>query len=251
MWQMADENGRPLDDGLTRVPVVAAICLCEAMAAFVCLMAHGQLPDDQGAWPGPTGLGDGNEPNPPWAHNIIHRDIKPANYFLTECRDPTRWRGLPIAALIDFGNGSDARNAPFGIKGMGAPGHQAPKQEHSNNHPVTSATNVFQVGLVMHETMTLRTPSHQPTFQPRRQPLFPNIDTNFYPEELAAMARRCIRSDIRRRPTPKVLYMSMRDLANKMPTEGSRHRPWGNVRFRLIDNFHKMLEHAATLLADH
>lgn len=229
LGQVLDENGDHLDDNITQIPALVVICLCEAMAASVCLMAYGQLPDDQGRWP--PGFVNESEPNPPWPHNIIHRDIKPRNYFLTECRDPTRWRGLPIAALGDFGNGFDARNPPTETKGMGTPGHQAPEQE-PNRFPVTSATNVFQVGLVMHELMTLSHPSHQPSFQPQRETLFPMIDTGFYPADLAAIAQHCIRSDIGRRPSPKALYLSMRNLANGTAMDGTPRHSWCKLTWK-------------------
>lgn len=222
LGQAIDENRQPLTVD-TRIPAVVVICLCEAMAASVCLMAHGQLPDDQGRWE--LGFGNGDAPNPPWAHEIVHRDIKPANYFLTECKDPTRWRGLPIAALGDFGNAFDLSNPPLITKGMGTPGYEAPEQGY-NNHPVSSAANVFQVGLVMHELMTLRRPSYQPTFGPRDDPLFPAIDTTFYSADLATLAKRCIRTDIRRRPSPKSLYQRLRTLANETPIHAT---PWGKL----------------------
>ena len=75
LYHMSDENGDDLDDNITRIPALVVICLCEAMAASVCLMAHGQLPDDQGRWQ--PGFGNGNAPQPLWMHDIIHRDIKP------------------------------------------------------------------------------------------------------------------------------------------------------------------------------
>jgi serine/threonine protein kinase len=225
--RVTDENGRPLVGNVARIPALVIICLCEAMAASVCLMAHGQLPDDQGQWAPRFGNGDG--PNPPWTHNIIHRDIKPSNYFLTECRHPRRWTGLPIAALGDFGNAFDATHPPDDTKGMGTPGYQAPEQE-PNSHHVTSATNVFQVGLVMHELMTLSGPSHQASYQSRNQPLFPDIDVGFYPQGLAMIARHCIRSDIHRRPSPKKLYLMVRNLANGMVPNGTPQLSWCKLK---------------------
>jgi serine/threonine protein kinase len=228
--RVMDENGQLLVGNVTRIPALVIVCLCEAMAASVCLMAHGQLPDDQGQWA--RGFGNGNEPNPPWMHNIIHRDIKPSNYFLTQCRDQTRWTGLPIAALGDFGNAFDAINPPNDTEGMDTPGYQAPEQGPNRNH-VTSATNVFQVGLVMHELMTLSSPSHQASYQSRNQPLFPDINTGFYPQDLARIARHCIRSDIWRRTSPKALYLNMRNLANGMAPNGTPQLPWCKLTCKL------------------
>lgn len=229
LGRVMDENGKLLEGNITRIPVLVVVCLCEAMAASVCLMAHGQLPDDQGQWA--RGFGNGNEPNPRWMHNIIHRDIKPPNYFLTECKDQTRWTGLPIAALGDFGNAFDATNPPDDTNGMGTPGYQAPEQE-SDSHHVTSATNVFQVGLVMHELMTLSGPRYQADYHPRDETLFPDINTDFYPPDLARIARHCIRTDIWRRPSPKALYLNIRNLANGMAPNGIPQLPWCKLTYK-------------------
>jgi len=69
-----DENGQQLNARVTRIPAVAVICVCEAMAASVCLMAHGQLPNDQGVW-SVAGSGHDIGPEPPWAHDIVHRFV--------------------------------------------------------------------------------------------------------------------------------------------------------------------------------
>ena len=57
MQLFGDENRRRIDPKFSRIPAVAIFCICESMAASVCLMAHGQVPDEQGQWA--PGLGDG------------------------------------------------------------------------------------------------------------------------------------------------------------------------------------------------
>lgn len=232
-----DENGNPLNLRITRIPTVVVIYLCEAMAASVCLMANGQLPNDQGVWNNP-GTGQGDEPDPPWPHDVVLRDIKLANYFLSECRNPTRWNGLPTAALGDFGNGIDLRdpfwgNNPQICMGMGTTDCQAPEQVVTLQvplRPMSSATNVFQVGLAMQQLMTLTAPFHQMTFDQSARP-FPPVDGRFYPKDLRDLADRCIQVEPAQRPSPKAFYMRMRALALSLPESTfisyNNLVPWG------------------------
>jgi serine/threonine protein kinase len=254
LHERVDEKGKPLGR-VARLPAVVVICLCEAMAAAVCLMAHGQLPDDQGVWPGlhghGDGDGDGDEPNHPWSHDIIHRDIKPANFFLTRNGDPKRWDKLPVASIGDFGNGLDLRDPwwianPNECKGMGTPGWEAPEQEAFTDVPMTSAVNVFQVGLVMFNLMTLTSPEWGMRFNdpdpdrgqvdPDQRP-FPSVRRHAYPQVLVSLAFDCTHYQPARRPSPKELFMRMRKLAQETDHEkinGASHLlPWGKLTWKL------------------
>jgi serine/threonine protein kinase len=237
MQQIADENGRPLSSKFTRIPAVAVFCICEAMAASVCLMAHGQVPDDQGQWA--PGCGNGDGPNPPWPHNIIHQDIKSANFFLSKCKDPTTWRELPMARLGDFGNGFDARDQwwiahPKFQVGMGTTNPQAPEQVPGSGvpGPLSSATNVFQVGLVMYELMTSSHPNQQMTLLAPKLP-FPPLDNRAYPRALVDLANECLRVAPAERPSPKDFYMRMRTMVTELPQSPqprpSHQRPWSKL----------------------
>lgn len=141
-----DEDGDPLE--APPIPTVAILYIFEAMAAGACLMAHGTVPDDQGRWPADRPL--------PWNHNIVHRDIKPQNYFLSPSESTMVWPTLPIAALGDFGNAIDAAapvysTHPEYTRGMATERYMAPeKQEDAPaEHPLTSAINVYQIGLAI------------------------------------------------------------------------------------------------------
>jgi serine/threonine protein kinase len=180
----------------------------------VCLMAHGQLPDDQGVWPGlhghGDGDGDGDEPDHPWSHDIIHRDIKPANFFLTRNGDPKRWDKLPVASIGDFGNGLDLRDPwwianPNECKGMGTPGWEAPDPDRGQ-------------------------------VDPDQRP-FPSVRRHAYPQVLVSLAFDCTHYQPARRPSPKELSMRMRKLAQETDHEkinGASHLlPWGKLTWKL------------------
>lgn len=166
-----------------------------------------------------------------------HRDIKPSNYFLSECKNPTRWNGLPIAALGDFGNGFDAKDLQWRTTleqcmGMGTPRYEAPEQATGTiaTIPLTSAANVYQVGLIMNQLMTLHAPTHQVTFENQERP-FPPIDQRAYPEELRKLAEECVNVLPVNRPSPKGLYMRMRRLATSRPMSpfGTSQVLWGKL----------------------
>jgi len=236
-WHTTDENNQAFNARVTQIPAVVVICLCEAMAASVCLMANGQLPSDQGVWSAP-GAGQGTRPSPPWPHNIVHRDIKPANYFLTKSNHPMKWAGLPLAALGDFGNGFDAqdlqwRTNPDECRGAGTFNCEAPEQaiQTAGAILISSYTNVYQVGLVMFQLMTLKAPTHQVTFHQREHP-FPPVDPEAYPPELVQLATECLHPVPAARPSAKDLYMRMRSLATAVPMppiEGYNGLPWGKL----------------------
>jgi serine/threonine protein kinase len=234
MQRAADENGRPLSV-VTQIPAVAVFCICEAMAASVCLMAHGQVPDDQGQWA--PGCGDGDGPNPPWPHNTIHQDIKSPNFFLSKCTAPKTWRELPLAALGDFGNSFDALDQwwianPNFQMGMGTTNSQAPEQVSGSGipDPLSSATNVFQVGLVMYELMTLTYSLRQMTLQDTSLP-FPPLNNRAYPRALVDLANECLRVAPAGRPSPKDFYMRIRTMVTELPPSPrpSHQRPWGKL----------------------
>jgi serine/threonine protein kinase len=186
-----DQNGDALQ---SHIPLVGILCLFEAMAAGLCLMAHGALPQDNTLWPG------GLEQAPQWAHQIVHRDIKLLNYFLSSPSKCGAWPDLPVAALGDFGNAFDALDPvnmtapPSTLRGMGTIGYQAPEQQGNapDNRPVTSATNVYQVGISMLQLMNLRKATYERKFDLRENMnhrIFPcSRDTPFYPSELVDLA---------------------------------------------------------------
>lgn len=152
-----------------RIPVIAILHLFEAMAAGACLMAHGAVPDDHGVWPTRAS---------PWAHDIVHRDIKPSNYFLTTAAGTGSkiWPGLPVATLGDFGNGIDmagthCKDNPRAAFGIGTPRWEVPEQlDTGHSYPISSRTNIYQIGICILELMALSSPLSQRAFRQGQGP---------------------------------------------------------------------------------
>jgi serine/threonine protein kinase len=223
------------------------------MAAGVCLMAHGALPDDRGKW----NSGQDKTP-PPWDYNIVHRDIKPQNYFLSTPSDSIVWPELPITALADFGNAFDAAgpqytNKPRLARGMGKPLWEAPEQHNDSPdlYTVSSATNVYQIGLSILQMMHLQWPVHETSFSdPRRRPIYPGT-APLYPQRLVDLAQSCVAIHPADRPSPEEIYRSVRKLAMgsmEYEGDGSHRIPWrkwiseGPAAWRLYANILALLE---------
>ena len=239
---MLDESGKSLK-AKARVPNLAVLYLFEAMAAGVCMMAHGAIPNDQGHWPDDGG--DGDEPLKPWKHNVIHKEIKPNNYFLSGSSSDVIWPGLPVAALGDFGNGIDLidyENDPMSddTRGGGTINFMAPEQPLgvAHLHPVTSATNVYQVGLAILHVMTRTFPRYQPDHLKNDEALFERDVDEGYDPKLVGLARSCVEMVPGKRPSPKKLYLDLRALAMAYPpTAGGHGVPYRKFQNQWLDDF--------------
>jgi serine/threonine-protein kinase len=90
-------------------------------------------------------------------HGYAHRDIKPENIFLTRSHD-----GCLQVKLIDFGVARLVEDAQSGNitdddMVLGSPSFMSPEQV-SSDHPLSPATDVWQVGAVLFYMLTGRPP---------------------------------------------------------------------------------------------
>ena len=89
---------------------------------------------------------------------LVHRDVKPANVILREDGDPV---------LLDFGlaRSLDHAAASLTMSGeiVGTPAYLAPEQIEPRLGPIDARTDVYGLGITLHELLTGRVPFAAPT----------------------------------------------------------------------------------------
>ena len=88
---------------------------------------------------------------------VLHRDLKPANVMVTPDGDPV---------LLDFGLAHDeASPLSLTLSGdvFGTPAYMAPEQVAPERGRTDARTDVYALGAILHECLTLRRPFEAPT----------------------------------------------------------------------------------------
>lgn len=86
---------------------------------------------------------------------LVHRDLKPAN-ILVDANDVPRLLDFGIATLLQDGDSTLTRDGGAAM----TPAYAAPEQ--LRGEPVTTATDVYALGLVLYETLSGRHPFRKP-----------------------------------------------------------------------------------------
>ena len=152
---------------------------------------------------------------------IVHRDLKPANVMVTN-------EGR--VKVLDFGLAKDVRGANLGDATltsanhtqvgvlMGTPAYMSPEQ--ISGRPLDHRTDIFSLGVVLHEMATGRRP-FEGTFSAElvsailrdTPPSVTDVRTDL-PSDLARIIRRCLEKDPRHRmQTARDVSNEFRDLA--------------------------------------
>lgn len=92
------------------------------------------------------------------AHGVIHRDVKPSNLLL----DPTG-----RLKLADFGLARDEEQGSISITGdiAGTPDYMSPEQARALRNKIDHRTDVYSLGVVLYELLTLKRPFEGQTSQ--------------------------------------------------------------------------------------
>ncbi|MFF5175509.1 serine/threonine-protein kinase [Micromonospora sp. NPDC000089] len=190
-------------------------------------LTEGPLP-----WPEAVGLAAQVADALAAAHRlgIVHRDITPANVMLT-----------PVGAkVLDFGIATQVGAPDTDEDGatFGTPAYVAP--ERLDGAPAQPATDVYSLGVLLHETLTGRPPYPADTWEQladalRDQPP-PSLDgVAGLPPAVARTCLRCLAHDPRERPTAHRVAAALREQllpgdppapTVPLPVAASRWRRW-------------------------
>lgn len=170
---------------------------------------------------------------------IIHRDLKSGNIILTSRR------GRPCAVLMDFGLAREFRAAPsedeasptLTVPGqvVGTTLYMAPEQFAGD--PLTPATDMFALGVVLYELLTGKHPfpsdsALEAAVQRGRRPAPPSSIKRGLPRRCDAIVARCLEFDPNRRyPSAKT---AAEDIEGRLFSETTLRRTWFRAAVSVI-----------------
>jgi serine/threonine-protein kinase len=128
-------------------------------------------------------------------HLIIHRDIKPLNVLVTEVGTP-KLLDFGIAKLIQPYTGGDSHVSAGGSERLLTPDYASPEQLLGK--PVSTATDVYALGVLLFELLTGELPFAGSRTEPAAQARAICEDTPERPSQVASRTRHLTPADARR-----------------------------------------------------
>ena len=116
---------------------------------------------------------------------VLHRDLKPANVMID---------GRGRALITDFGLSIHDDKARADGQVVGTPAYMAPEQSAGGR--ITARSDLYSLGLVLHEVFTGRRPSETPGVDPSKSGPLREVEP-----AIARAIGRCLEPDPARRPS--------------------------------------------------
>lgn len=152
---------------------------------------------------------------------LVHRDLKPSNVLLVE--DGLRVIDFGIVRAID----SQAGDTTLTTVPVGSPAYMSPEQAKAQ--PVTAASDMFSLGVLLTVACTGRNPFHVTgdLVATLRNIVEAQPDLSTVPLRLRAIVERCLAKNPAHRPTPAQVLAMVGPIP---PTS----RPWPNAVYDQI-----------------
>ena len=162
--------------------------------------------------------------------NIIHRDIKPGNIIISK-------NGQPV--ILDFGLARDLGRSTLAQKGqlLGTPYYMSPEQLAADRISLDRRTDVFSLGVVLFQCLTLQRPFDAPS----RDGLYRAIMTKdpadirklnpALPSDLKVVVETALEKDLDRRYQSALeVGEELRRIREYLPIKARPATPWIKVK---------------------
>ena len=143
-------------------------------------------------------------------HGVLHRDLKPGNILIDAAGHPYV-ADFGLAKFLDRETTATKKNKDV----LGSPGYMSPEQADGKLSSVTTASDVYSLGVILYELLTGQPPFQGESLETLRKvreetPVTPRSLNPLVNPDLQAICLKCLEKDTRDR------FATAQDLANEL-----------------------------------